>query len=173
MSTSKKTETYTPVSNEWPLRFEKHGFAAHCYDTTGCSVLYNDEYLVQDPADKVRPSSESIGPNYQKGWGTVTFGGIKNFPKPAVVKWKSKDGALHAAEVDIAEIFKNQQILHRVAREDLPTETAATIGEPSIILEVNNRTINVYMREAIYLKDTESRRNESRDDVILAFSRTY
>lgn len=173
MPTSQESDTRTPVPNEWPLRFEKHSFSAHCYDTIGCSVLYNKEYLVQDAADKVRSSSESIGPNYQKGWGTVTYGGIKNFPAPAVVAWKSKDGASHEAVVDVAEIFRDQHILHHVSREDLPTETVATAGDPTIILEVNNRTINVYMREVIYLKDTESRRNESRDDVILAYSRTY
>lgn len=173
MPTSNKTEIYTTVPNEWPLRFEKHSFSAHCYDTSGCSVLYNDEYLVQDPAEKTRPSSASIGPNYQKGWGTVTYGGIENFPAPALVKWKSKDGAEHEAKVDIGEIFRDQRILHNVSREDLPTETVATVGDPVIILEINNRTISIYMRDVIYLKDTESRRSESRDEVILAYSHTY
>jgi hypothetical protein len=173
MSTSHKTETYTTNPNEWPLRFEKHSFSAHCYDTTGCSVLYNDEYFVQDSAEKVRPSSASIGPNYQKGWGTVTYSGIKNFPSPALVKWKSKDGAAHEAKIDIADIFKDQRILHKVAREDLPVKTVANVGDPAIILEINNRTINVYMRDVIYLKDTESRLGKSSDEVILAYSHTY
>ncbi len=173
MSTSNKTEKYTTVPNEWPLRFEKHGFSAHCYDTAGCSVLYAGEYLVQDPAEKVRPSSASIGQNYQKSWGTVTYGGIVNFPSPAIVKWKSKDGVQHEAKVDIAEIFKDQRILHTVSREELPTETVATVGDPNIILEVNNRTINVYMREMIYLKDSEARHGDFRDEVILAYSHNY
>ena len=173
MSTSNKTEKYTTVPNEWPLQFEKHNFVAYCYDTVGCSVLYNDDYFVKDDEDKVTTSSSSYGPSYQKNWGGGAHLGIKNFPSPAVVSWKTKEGDLLVAKIDIAEIFKDQRILHNVTRDELPTETVATVGDPTIILEVNNRTINVYMREMIYLKDSEARHGDFRDEVILAYSHTY
>ncbi|MEO6172514.1 MAG: hypothetical protein ABIP02_05295, partial [Arenimonas sp.] len=67
----------------------------------------------------------------------------------------------------------DQQILHKVPREELPTETVATLGWPNIVLEINDRTVNVYMQATIYLKDTAIRKNEFREDLILAYSHTY
>lgn len=173
MSTSKKTETYTTIPNEWPLRFEKHSFSAHCYDTAGCSVLYNENYLIKDDADKTRPSSSSIGANYQKGWGSAAQIGIKNFPSAANVNWRSKDGVSHEAKINIAEIFKDQQIRHNVPREDIPTDTVAATDSPNICLEINDRTVKVYMKAMVYLKDTATRRSDFRNDLILVYSHTY
>ena len=173
MTTSQESETRTPVPNEWPLRFEKHSFSAHCYDTIGCKVLYATEYLVMDDEDKVRPSSASIGENYRNGW-SGGYLGIRNFPGPAVVTWKSKDGALHNASINIAEIFKDQKILHNVKEEDIPE--GASITSPEIILEVNNRTVNVYMKAYIPLKEPRIPGNQHSthaNELILAHSQTF
>lgn len=171
MSTSNTKQTYTTVPNEWPLRFKKHNFSAYCYNSIGCKVLYNDFYHIKKVADEVSPAPANN--DYKKFWGKMPYGGIENFPSPAEVTWYSKDGVQHEAKIDIAEIFKDQRILHNVAREELPIETVATLGYPLIILEVNDRTINVYMRETIYLKDNGTRKSESREDLILAYSHTY
>ncbi len=173
MTSTDNTKTTSSASAEWPLRFKQHNFVAYCYDTVGCSVLYNDDYYVKDDADKATASSSSYGPNYRKNWGSGAQLGINNFPSSAVVVWHSKDGVKHEAKVDIADIFKDQKILHNVPREEIPSDTVATAGDPTIILEINNRTINVYMREAIALKDTETRHSDFRDEVILAYSHTY
>jgi len=173
MTTSQKPETLTAVPNEWPLRFEKHSFSAHCYDTTGCKVLYATEYLVMDDDDKTRPSSASIGKNYRDGW-SGGYLGIRNFPAPAVVTWKSKDGVSHAANIDIGEIFKDQMILHRVKAEEIPE--GASIASPEIILEVNDRNVNVYMKAYIPLKEPRIPGNQystHANELMLAYSRTY
>lgn len=169
------TPTYAnPPSNQDPGRpftFDRHNFGAYCYDTYGCKVLYNDRYVTSQDDDELRPSSASVGPDHLKNL-VGGYLGIANFPPPAVVTWRSRDGTPHEAHIDIAEIFKDQIIRHNLSPGDLPTETIATLDAPDIVLVVDDRTISVYMRATVYLKDTPDRRRERRDDMILAFSQT-
>lgn len=153
-----------------PFTFKGHNFGAHCFDTIGCKIFYADRYVVRDEETEVRASPKSA--DYFTDLSASHLD-IPNFPSPATVTWKSKDGSRLEAEIDIAEIFKDRVIRHNVANEDLPTETIATLDEPEIILVVNDRTISVYMRAAIFLKDTPARKSEIRDETILAFKRTY
>ncbi len=153
-----------------PFTFKGHNFGAHCFDTIGCKVFYANRYMVLDDEDKVAPSPKNA--DYFAKLAASDLD-IPNFPPPATVTWKSKGGVSHKADIDIAKIFSDRIIRHNVAREDLPTETIATLDNPDIVLVVNDRTINVYMRATIYLKDTATRKREVRDEMILAFSQTY
>ena len=153
-----------------PFTFKGHNFGTHCFDTIGCKVFYANRYMVLDEEDKVAPSPKSA--DYFAKLAASDLD-IPNFPPPAVVTWKSKDGVSHKAEIDIAKIFSDRVIRHNVAREDLPTETIATLDNPDIVLVVNDRTINVYMRATVYLTDTATRKREVSDEMILAFSQTY
>jgi hypothetical protein len=153
-----------------PFTFKGHNFGVHCFDTIGCKVFYANRYMVLDAEDKVAPSPK--GADYFAKLAASDLD-IPNFPPPAVVTWQSKDGVPHKAEIDIAKIFSDRIIRHNVAKEDLPTETIATLDNPDIVLVVNDRTINVYMRATVYLKDTPARKRERRDDMILSFTQTY
>lgn len=153
-----------------PFTFESHGFGAHCFDTTGCKVFYANRYIVQDDETVTRPAPK--GPDYYADLSGMHID-IANFPPPAEVSWKSRDGMQHEAIVDFGEIFKDQIIRHNVAKEDLPTETIATLDEPEIIMVINNRTIDVYIRALFYLKDTPLRKGASKHEMILSYSKTY
>ena len=155
---------------DWPFRFKRHNFGAACYSTYGCKLVYADLLHLDQPEDELQPSSESIGPDYRENLGAGRAG-IVNFPPPAAVTWRSKDGTRHQAEVDMATIFRDELILHNVPRDE--------VGEGSvleIILEVNDRTINVFMRARIPTKELQIPGNQHsrfRDDLILAYTRTY
>ncbi|MDT1028364.1 hypothetical protein RNH99_30670, partial [Pseudomonas paraeruginosa] len=80
----------------------------------------------------------SFGADYQ----SLMKGGhidIANFPPPAEVSWRSKDQSEHKALIDIGEIFSDGLVRHQVAREDIAP--GVSIGDPEIILEVDDRTI--------------------------------
>src|SRR3546814_4107965 len=97
-----------------------------------------------------------------------------NLPPTAIVTWRSKDGVPHRAEIDIGEIFSDKLIRHNLAREEI-SETAS-IAHPAIILEVNDRTINVYMRARISHKALQipgTNYSHYHNDLIKVFSRTY
>ena len=164
---------YTNVGAEWPLKFRAHTFGVSTYSTYGCRVEYGGRIRVDDPGERLQSSSEALGARYPDNM-TAGMGPLPNFPPAAKVTWRSKDGTALQAEVDIGEIFKDELIRHHVARED--ALDPASSGTPGIILEVNDRTINVYMRDMIALKESQfSDRPHSdfRNDLIKVFSRTY
>lgn len=164
-------ETYTDRASDWPLKFSGHNFGAHCFDTQRCKILYRG--FPHGHKDEPAPSVASYGRPLEKLL-SAGRGPIPNFPPPAEVTWRSKDGTPLEAEVDIGEIFKDQLIRHNVLREDISTEGSLPL--PDIILEVNDRTINVYMRATIWTKEPQIPGNHlsnQRNDLIKVYSHTY
>lgn len=158
----------TIVRNTFPLKFKEHNFGAYCFNTTHCKVVYAG--LPHGEDGPSGPPSKDYLKNLSGG-----HGGIQNFPAPAVVTWRSLDGVAHEAKVDIGAIFKDERVLHHVPQEDIPVETAAFSG-PEIVLVVNDRTINVYMKTMIYLKKPRIPADPFSDiveETTLAYSQTY
>ena len=158
---------------DWPLKFVQHSFGVRCYSTYGCTVDYNGHRHVAHPDDVLRPSTDEIHPDALKN-ASASYLGVMNFPEPAKVAWRSRDGVNHEARVDIGEIFRDRLILHHVPKEDIPERVS--ILNPAIILEVNDRTINVYMRAFIPTKSLRTPGNQHsnyRDELVLAWTRTY
>ena len=158
---------------DWPLKFVRHSFGAYCYDTIGCKVLYAGFSHGARDEHQVSPPASSYGPDYRERWKAGHLA-LPNFPPPAVVTWRSKDGTAHRAEVDIGEIFKDQRILHDVPRNEIAE--GVSINNPGIVLEVNDQTINVYMRAFIPTKELQipgNRHSGHRNDLVLAWTRTY
>lgn len=158
-----------------PLKFKQHNFQAVCYSTVTCSVIYDNNDFTRLFEEKSAPAPSSL--NYKEAWGTASYLGIKNFPSPAQVRWKSHDGVSHEAEVDIGAIFKDELIWHNVPKADMADfYSGPYAGEPDIFLEVNDHTINVYMTTLIPTKTEQVPGNKysfGRDDLFLAWSRTY
>lgn len=157
---------------KWPLIFRSHFFDAFCYSTYKCRVYYSSYPVGDDPDNVLAISSDSVA-NYPDNL-QADFWGFSNFPAPAKVTWRSKDGTPHEAEVDIGAIFKDELVRHNVARED--AGSLALANWPSIILEVNDRTINVYMRATLWTKEPQipgNRLSNQRRDLIKVYSRTY
>lgn len=159
---------------EWPLRFRSHSFSVYCYDTYGCKVVYAGHRQLSEDDQELQPSSASYGPAYQRNWSGSHLM-IQNFPAPAEVRWRSKDGELHEARIDIGELFKDQLIRHNVARDEMSDVPDGRFrNEPGILMEVNDRTIRVYMRVHISTKKLQSPGNRYsgfRNDLVLV--RTY
>ena len=175
MTTNSATDSIRmmPVK-EWPLRFDSHKFSARCYDTLECAVRYAGlEYGDERPS----PPPSTYGPGYLDNW-SGTHGMIRNFPPPAQVAWRSKDGQAHTAEIDIGKIFRDQVIRHNVQREEMAELPDGDYqSEPSIMLEVNDRSVRVYMRAMIFLKQQKliagHMRSASRNDLVLVKAYTF
>lgn len=160
------------TSSMFPLRFYQHAFDTHCYNTLRCKVIYNNFDFNRSDADT--PSPAPPAGDYRQRWKYASFAGIANFPPPAEVQWTSLDGTAHQAKVDIGAIFKDQLALYKVPDAEIPDKSWGE--EPNIYLEVNDRTINVYMQSVVSTKSEQQPGNKYstfRDDVILAWTRTY
>lgn len=162
---------FKPV--EWPLRFKKHNFGARCYDTLECKVIYDD--FDHGDSEPTQPSS-AYGTDYLKGWNGG-YGGVRNFPPPARVIWRTKDDVEHQAEIDIGEIFKDEIVLHHVPRNEVAdVPDGEYIHTPSILLEVNGNTIRVYMSAFVPTKHLQIPGNiysSARYDLILVKTYTF
>ena len=173
---SGKTATDRQPVKEWPLRFDSHKFSVFTYDTYGAKVVYAGLVQINDAADELQPSVASYGPDYQRSW-SGTHGMIRNFPAPAKVSWRSKDGQAHEAEIDFGEIFREERVHHNVPREDVADMADGEYRhEPSIILEINDRTIRVYMKAFIPTRQLQIPGNpisDARVDVVLVETYTY
>lgn len=168
------------ATDQVPLKFKRHDFEAHCYNTIGCRVIYNNHDFSpyagdQDPEALVSPPPRST--HYRDRWGAAMYLSVVNFPSPARVRWKSLDGESHEAEVDIGDIFKDELVLHAVSADDMAHFfEGAVAGQPSVFLEINDRTISVYMKMQVPTKTPQRAghpHSNYRDDLFLAWSRTY
>lgn len=161
-----------PAHNAAPLKFERHNFAAYCYDTYGCRVHYNGMDIVREPESTLQPGVEHYGPDYMKNWEGAYLG-IDSFPGPVEVSWKSKDGRAHKATIDLAQVFKDRQILHRVPEHEI---AGAHVADPAIILIVRGATLEIYMRAHIPTREPQipgNRYSDFRDDLVLAYRQSF
>jgi hypothetical protein len=170
------TSRQQPAPNAFPLKFVDHSFEPHCYNTLACRVIYNDYDF--GLADARTPSGPPHSADYKADWWPASHGGIRNFPLAAQVRWVSLDGVSHEASVDIAAIFKDERVLYRTPNSEILDGIfpQGLVSDPSIFLEVNNRTINVYMAAMIPTKTEQipgNKYSSARTDLILAWTHTY
>ena len=159
--------------NPWPLKFERYSFGARCYNTLKCSIIYNN---FQHSGYREEPSGQPHSPDWKSTW-SASYGADdnRNFDLPAGIDWVSLDGTRLRAKIDLAEIFKDRLIRHDVPREDIPEGWAHRLSI-EVLLEVNDRTVNVYMSSHIAMKEPQIPGNPysySRDLLTLMWTRTY
>jgi len=154
---------------EFPLRFLRHNFGIATYAVQEYTVIYANRPYSGGP----RPAREEVHPNAFHGTSAGHIS-IRNFPPPAVVRWTSKDGTPLEAQVDIGEIFKDELVLYEAPREEISDRTPSI--NPDIVMEINDRTINVYMRAYLSLKAPrfpDRPHSDYRRDLVLAWSEAY
>ena len=158
-----------------PLPFKKHNFAAHCYNTLACSVIYNSNNFTRPYLDKATSGPRSA--DYKSDWGFASTLGVDDFPPPAEVVWRSKNGSAHEAKIDIGAIFKDELMWHNVPKNEMADFYEGPVaGEPDIFLEVNDSTINVYMSAYVPTRTEQvpgNKRSTHRNDLYLAWSHVY
>ncbi|WP_455289851.1 hypothetical protein [Cupriavidus necator] len=180
-SQSKRPNT----TNPWPLRFDNYSFGARCFNTQRCSIVYDQHEFgkAERGADGNiydQPAGPPYAPNWKEDWSGSYRPYIYDPISPVAVTWASLDGEAHEATIDLEVLFKDRLVLHRVPKEEIPEGWLATCAvesvSPHILVEVNDRTINVYMRALIYTKIEQipgNQYSDFRDDLILAWTHTY
>lgn len=163
-----------------PLHFKRHNFQAFCYNAIGCHITYNGHQFLPlfgepNPDSYVSPPPSS--PNYRDKWPGRGHMSIPNFPGPVQVSWKSMDETEHHASIDFSSIFEDGLIWHKVPKSDMADFFSGPYaGSPDIFVEVNDRTVSVYMSMFIPTKSEQIPGNSHssfRNDVLLVWTKTY
>ena len=164
-------------SEPWPLKFRHYDFGVRCYNTLRCNVVYNNYCFTRLNLDT--PSGPPSREDWRDSWSAGHDGGFE-FGSPVAAEWVSLDGVEHHALIDIGELFKDRLVRHYVSKEDIPEGWLAAWGvDPlsvDIVMEVNDRTISVYMRAHITTKlpqIADNPRSCHRRDLIPVWSNTY
>lgn len=169
----------------WPLRFNSYSFGARCYNTLACKIIFcNDQHALDKELDG--PSGQPHKPNWKDTWSadfTHDSGPPDSFPTPVEIKWTALDGVQREIEIDLNDVFPDRLILHNAKPEDLEQWWAAGgyFGKGhgvDILLEVNNRAINIYMRYMVRTKHLtnapdEPESHEALFDLMLAWTKTF
>jgi hypothetical protein len=163
-------------SDAWPLRFDSFNFDVRCYNTLRCYAFFMRHQLSTHIDD---PSGEPYSPDWKERWkaGFIVLPD-QVFPPPVEIHWTALDGNERFAEVDLEAIFPERLILHNAREEEVVDGWGLRdhARDVQILLEVNDRMINVYMRAWVLLKhprDPTIRNSDSLRDLMLAWTKTY
>lgn len=177
--TATDTQRYPPPGHfpptlnrlkDGPYRFWQHNFGAYCFDTWGCRVTYGPHRVLDEPGTARRPPA---GPQHLQLMDGDHVG-LKNFQGPVVIDWQAADRTPLHAELDLDAIFADGLVRHRVPASDIDPD--ASVPDPDIVVEVNDRTIRVYMKALISLKvprDPANPATRSVDENVLVYERRY
>ena len=159
----------------WPIRFDDFSFGARCYNTLKCHIYYDKAELSLHVSE---PSGQPFKENWKDSWTAGYSLGYPGFPPPIKIYWTALDGVARETEINLEDVFPERLVLHNVPREDIRPgwEGARESRYVDILLEVNDRTINIYMRGRILqrkMKDSDDPNGEWRRDLILAWTKTY
>jgi hypothetical protein len=129
------------------LTFQRHDLSVSLFNVCAVSVQYagcmhaatDDEYApAKTPADVNRYPSIKSG-----DW--PAFASLVN------IEWRALDGQTLDCTLDLNEIFKDKRVLHteNPARLYAPSPIAGDV--PTVIIELDDRTVNVYMFVALQI----------------------
>lgn len=154
-----------------PLRFQSHNIGAYCFSTWGCRIAYGTHLIEdKDPHQWQRPLEEFPGLRERMNGSML---GYRAFEGPLRIQWRDSRKRPLELELDLSEVFPDRKIRYNVDSELIaPT---ASVGPPDVIVEVNDRTVRIYMRARIPLKKPRIPGNSLTDfvdDSIVVLKRT-
>lgn len=150
--------------------FRTHAFGAYCYDTQGCRITYGDRREIDQPDHASGPRPDEA--TQRKVWAGHHI--VQARPQTATIEWKARDGTPLHAEIDLGHVFADGRIVHRVPPGEIAHD--ASFVDPAILLVVDDRTVEVYMRALVplnHLRDPANRYSDSVDEPVLVMRRTY
>ena len=161
----------TMAAEDDVLKFQSHDLNLQIYSAGDFRLLYAGsphEIAIGRTAREKTAEDEKRYPGF-------TSGDYQAFAGPVEMEWRSKDGTLFKHTLDLNSIFNDKKILHDENPADIYKPMPILGRQPTIIIEVNDRTVNVYMFTSIQLipKDPNAARRNRRDHRVLAYSQTF
>jgi hypothetical protein len=130
------------------LKFSTHDFGILCYGgITNLELVYAGsphKLCTKSPGREKLPSDEKRGPGFLSG-------SYHAFAGPVEMEWNARDGTHLTHIIDLDEVFKDRVVLHTADAARIYKAKPISGGEPTIIVEVNDRTVSVYMKVSLQL----------------------
>jgi hypothetical protein len=130
------------------LKFSTHDFGILCYGgITNLNLVYGGSghnLCIKSPGREKLPSDETRVPGFLSG-------SYPAFAGPVEMEWNARDGTHLTHTIDLDEVFKDRVVLHTADSARIYEAKPISGGEPTIIVEVNDRTVSVYMKVSLQL----------------------
>lgn len=138
----------TSIGRNGILKFSTHDFGILCYGgITNLNLVYGGsghELCKDTPGREKLPSDEKRGPGFKSG-------SYRAFAGPVDMEWNARDGTHLTHTIDLDEVFKDRVVLHTADSARIYKAKPISGCEPTIVIEVNDRTVSVYMEVSLQL----------------------
>jgi hypothetical protein len=150
------------------LKFSTHDFGILCYGgITNLKLVYAGsphKLCTKSPGREKLPSDEKRGPGFLSG-------SYHAFAGPVEMEWNARDGKNLTHTIDLDEVFKDRIVLHTADPALVYKDNPISSGQPTIVVEVNDRTVNVYMEVGLILVRADP--TDTGRDHSIYFTRAY
>lgn len=159
------------MADDNTLTFKTHDLRVELYSASDLHLVYAGSSHLLSPGELARDKTLQDDTKYSGG----TSGSYVAFAGPAQLKWRSRDGVQHSCTLNLDEVFGDRRVLHTEDPMRIYKPMPITGGEPTIVIEVIDRTVNVYMFAALQLIPTDPTavRRDEREHRTLAYSKSF
>lgn len=166
---------YPPTLNrlvDGPFRFWQHNIGVYCFRTWGCRAEYGEHVIADKPEGEHQPPIGDYPSDLRKRMRGTNLA-FRAFEGPLRLRWHDEAKRPLSLDLDLGKVFADGLIRHNVPHDAiLPT---SSVGNPDIVVEIDDRTVRLYMRAHIPLKapqDPGNRYSDFVEENVLVFERT-
>lgn len=161
------------------LMFDKHDLYLDCYSSSDLRIGYGNYhshgvFIREYNPEHRRVIARAKQPSDDTKFLSGTMGHYRSFEGPLYIQWHALDDSVIETTIDLDEIFPGKVIPNH---EDpkLIYWPIPSVGNPVIVIEVNDRTLNIYSDVDISLlpEDRNVSNRTSKRNRTLMFSKTY
>lgn len=152
------------------LTYTTHDLALACYQVREVCVDYagSRRRLFAERTAPAKTAADALR------YPNVKFGSYPAFAGPLQVRWCSQEGDQHALTIELDRVFPGRVVPLGDVPARLYQPMPLSGGEPTIIVELLGRTLNLYLFATVQLAPDSGAHGvrEERDVRALAFSHT-
>ena len=170
----KRRHPKKPDKQERVIRFkDKHDLGLRCYNASDLKLQYGNFYMGLYNREDNLGERDLAGPKPEGARLGAEMVGFEVFRGRVKLEWRDKADNPISYVFDFEDIFKDKIIPHVKEDEDLIWWDDPLQLYPDIILEVDDRTLNIYSNIYVYLRVPGTNKLKPRRDLIKVFSKTF
>ncbi|GEM_PF-2798237 len=170
----KRRHPKKPDKQERVIRFkDRHYLGLECYNASDLYLQYGNLAIGQYTRERNDGERKIAGPKPEGYQPSADMGSYKVFESKVKLRWRDKADNPISYVFDFEDIFKDKIIPHVKEDEDRIWWDDPLQLYPDIILEVDDRTLNIYSNIYVYLRVPGTNKLKPRRDLIKVFSKTF
>lgn len=153
-----------------PLTFQRHDLSVALFSVSSVTVQYGG-FLHTATDDEYAPEKSERDANR---YPSIKSGEYPAFASLVGVEWRALNGQTLECTLDLDAIFKDRRVLHAQDPARICPDNPIAADVPTIIIELDDRTVNVYMFVTLrmFVTDTTGKR-VNLNEKTLAYTRTF